>query len=99
MFSRKNSRTNTTQKKHTGPYVSLYHVTREQSTLVAPRLWAEEGVGRAKFNNDEKATVLRLRQWRFTRSLADTKQGGRQDEIKNGKNRPKTRPRLSKHHE
>ena len=26
-----------------------------------PRLWAEEGVGRAKMNNDEKATALRLR--------------------------------------
>ena len=30
-------------------------------TLVAPRLWAEEGIGRAKLNNDEKATALRLR--------------------------------------
>ncbi len=30
-------------------------------TLVAPRLWAEEGVGRAKLNNDKKATALRLR--------------------------------------
>ena len=46
---------------HTGPYIALHHVTREQGTLVAPRLWAEEGVGRAKLNNDEKATVLRLR--------------------------------------
>ena len=42
------------------PYIALYHVTREQGTLVAPRLWAEEGVGRAKLNN-EKATALRLR--------------------------------------
>ena len=46
---------------HTDPYIALYHVTREQGTLVAPRLWAEEGVGRAKLNNDEKATALRLR--------------------------------------
>ena len=43
------------------PETALYHVTREQGTLVAPRLWAEEGVDRAKLNNDEKATVLRLR--------------------------------------
>ena len=42
---------------------------REQSTLVAPRLWAEEGVGRAKLNNDEKATALRLRWRRFARTL------------------------------
>ena len=30
-------------------------------TLVAPRLWAEEGVGRANLNNDKTATALRLR--------------------------------------
>ena len=42
------------------PVIALYHVTREQGTLVAPRLWAEGGVGRAKLNNDEKATALRL---------------------------------------
>ena len=34
---------------------------RKQSTMIAPRLWAEEGVGRAKLHNDEKATALRLR--------------------------------------
>ena len=43
------------------PAIALYHVTREQGTLVAPRLWAEEGVDRAKINSDEKATALRLR--------------------------------------
>ena len=48
-------------RRHTDPYITQYHVTREQGTLVAPRLWAEEGVGRAKLNNDEKATALRLR--------------------------------------
>ena len=36
---------------------------REQGTLVAPRPWAEEGVGRASLNEHEKPTVLRLR-WR-----------------------------------
>ena len=49
------------KKGQTDPHIALYHVTREQGTLVAPRLWAEEGVGRAKLNNDEKATALRLR--------------------------------------
>ena len=34
---------------------------REQGTLVAPRLWAEEGVGRANMNKHEKPTVLRLK--------------------------------------
>ena len=34
---------------------------REQGALVAPRLWAEEGVGRAKSIKHEKPTVLRLR--------------------------------------
>ena len=34
---------------------------RKQGTLVVPRLWAEEGVGRAKLNDDEKATAPRLR--------------------------------------
>ena len=43
------------------PYITLYHVTHEQGTLVAPRLWAEESVGRAKLNNDVKATAMRLR--------------------------------------
>ena len=65
MFSRKNKveqiQHTKDKKRHTGPYISLYHVTREQGTLVAPRLWAEEGAGRAKLNNDEKATALRLR--------------------------------------
>ena len=41
--------------------MALYHVTREQGTLVAPRFWAEDGVGRAKLNNDEKAIALRLK--------------------------------------
>ncbi len=30
-------------------------------TLVAPRLWAEEGVGRANLNYDKKTATLRLR--------------------------------------
>ena len=47
--------------RHTDPYIALYHVTREQGTLVAPQLGAEEGVGRAQLDNDEKATALRLR--------------------------------------
>ena len=51
----------TIKRWHTDPYIALYHVTREQGTLVAPRLWAEEGVGRAKLNNDEKVTALHLR--------------------------------------
>ena len=34
---------------------------REQGTLVAPRRWAEEGIGRANLNEHEKPTVLRLR--------------------------------------
>ena len=34
---------------------------REQGTLVAPGLWAEEGVGREKLNKHEKRAVLRLR--------------------------------------
>ena len=36
------------------PYIALYHVPRKQGTLVAPQLWAEEGVGRAKLNKDER---------------------------------------------
>ena len=36
---------------------------REQGTLVAPRLWADEGGGRANSNEHEKPTGLRLR-WR-----------------------------------
>ena len=32
---------------NTDPYIARYHVTREQGTLVAPRLWAEGGVGKA----------------------------------------------------
>ena len=31
---------------------------REQGTLVAPALWAEEGVGKAKLNKHEKPAVL-----------------------------------------
>ena len=34
---------------------------REQGTLVAPQLWAEEGVGWTKLNEHEKSAVLRLR--------------------------------------
>ena len=49
------------KRRHTGPYIALYHVMREQGTLAAPRLWAEEGAGRAKLNNDGKTTVLRFR--------------------------------------
>ena len=45
---------------YTDPYIALYHVMREHGTLVAPQLWAEEGVGRTKLNNDEMATALRL---------------------------------------
>ena len=37
---------------------------REQGTLVAPRLWAEEGVGRANMNKHEKPAVPHLRQRR-----------------------------------
>ena len=47
--------------RHTDPYIALYHVTRKQGNLVAPRLWAEEGVGGAKLSNDEKTTAPRLR--------------------------------------
>ena len=36
---------------------------RERGTLVAPRLWVEEGVGRGNLNEREKPTVLCLR-WR-----------------------------------
>ena len=36
---------------------------REQGTLVAPRLWAEEGVERANLNEHETPTVLRPK-WR-----------------------------------
>ena len=64
MFSRKHKVEkiqHTKEKIHAGRYISLYNVTREQGTPVAPRLWAEEGVGREILNNDEKATVLRLR--------------------------------------
>ena len=42
------------KRYHTGPYIALYHATREQGT-------AEEGVGRANWNKHEKTTVLRLR--------------------------------------
>ena len=56
VFSRKNKVERTQNTK-----IALRHVTRQQGTLVAPRLWAEEGVGRAKLNNDEKETALRLR--------------------------------------
>ena len=34
---------------------------REQGTLVPPRLWAEEGVGRARLDKHEKSAILRLR--------------------------------------
>ena len=50
--------------------MALYHVPREQVTLIAPKLWAEEGVDRAKLNNNQNATALRLRYLRFTRTLA-----------------------------
>ena len=64
-LTEKKNRTNITHKKnkrwHTDPYIALYHVTREKGTLVARRLQAEEGVGRAKLKNDGKATALRLR--------------------------------------
>ena len=38
-------------------------------TLVAPRLWAEGGVGKAKLNNEEKATALRMRYRCFIQPL------------------------------
>ena len=37
---------------------------RVQGTLVAPRLWTEEGVGRAKLDKHQKWAVLCLRQRR-----------------------------------
>ena len=52
------------KKKHTHRPVRRF--TRKQGTLVAPRLWAEDGVGRAKLNNDVKVTALRLGKRRFT---------------------------------
>ena len=38
--------------------MALYHVTREQGTLVAPRLCAEEGVGRAKRKKNTGRRVI-----------------------------------------
>ena len=52
---------NTTNKIKDETKMALYHVTRKQGTLIASRFWAEEGAGRAKLNNDGKATAMRLR--------------------------------------
>ena len=59
----------------TVPYTALYHVMREQGALVAPRSWAEEGVGRANLNEHEKPTVLRLK-WRREHPDPGPAQGG-----------------------
>ena len=59
VFSRKNEVEQIQHTKDirlfTDPYMDLYHVTHEQGTLVAPRLWAEEGVGRAKLDNKDES--------------------------------------------
>ena len=60
MFSR-NSRTDTTQKKHTHSRIAPNHVMREQDSLATPRLWAEEGVGRANLHKHENPIGLCLR--------------------------------------
>ena len=49
---------NTKQNKYNTQNIKEDTQTR---ILVAPRLWAEEGVGRAKLNNDQISTALRLR--------------------------------------
>ena len=49
------------KRQHTVTYIALYYVVRQQGTLVDPRLWAEEVVGRAKLNKHVKPTFLRLR--------------------------------------
>ena len=48
---------------------------REQGTLVASRLWAEEGVGRVKIEQTRKTAVLRLRK-RRDHPDPDPAQGG-----------------------
>ena len=61
---------------------AMYHVMRKQCTLDAPRLWAEEGVGRAKLNKHEKPSVLGLKErGANSRILARHRLGGgcRQD--------------------
>ena len=60
----------------------MYHVTRDQGTLVAPRLWAEDGVGRAKLNNDEIATALRSDSGVLPQPWLVTEQGVRHDRKK-----------------
>ena len=59
MLSRKKIEQKTTYKKnkkmtHTVPHITLYHVMREQGTLVAPRLWADKGAIRANLNKIPK---------------------------------------------
>ena len=63
VLSRK-SRTNTKQQKlkdSAQSRIALYHVLLEQGTLVAPRLWVEESVGRANLNEHENPIILCLR--------------------------------------
>ena len=44
----------TKNKNNTHSRMALYHVMREQGTLVASRFWAEKGVGRANLNEHTK---------------------------------------------
>ena len=39
--------------------IALYHLMREQDTLVAPRLWAEEGVERSNLKEGEPTPPFR----------------------------------------
>ena len=80
--------------------MALYHATREQGTLVAPRLWAEVDVGRAKLNKDEKRQPCASDSGVLFEPGAGTGQGVRQDKKKNYReNRLKPRRRPSGHYE
>ena len=66
-----------TQRKHTVPYTALYHIMHEQGALVAPRLWADEGVGRAKMNKRESRQSCASDSGVITRTLARHRARGR----------------------
>ena len=62
-------------------YIALYHVTREQGNLVALRLWAEEGVGRAKLTTTKKRQSCASDSGVLPEPWPGTEQGVRQDDF------------------
>ena len=93
VFSRniiENTQHNKTKTYYTDPYIAPHHVTREQGTLVAPRLWADEGVGRANLNEHEKTDSPAPQiATRLPRPWPDTeRRGGGRTKFKYVKKRP-----------